>query len=161
MWKQLVLLVVSMNFLAACSTVTYNPRRDIKVNKKWYGTTYKQGDNFVNPSDIAKKLGRKPQYKEKMKSFDNYYKLSQATGLLGGFAVGWSAGGGFDETGTLIGGLLLTAAAVYFDNKANDILVPLVEKRNALVYNYNMLDHKRMISKKDTRIMIPVYSYQW
>lgn len=161
MLKSSLSLLAILIFASACSTVPYNPRRAVKIEKHWYGTTYKQGKNSVNPSTIATKLARKPQYKEKMDDFNSKYKLSQAMGLLGGFAFGWSAGGGFDETGTLIGSILLIGGAIFFDNKASKILSPLVESRNKLVYDYRMIDYKQVIAKKEKRIMVPLFSYKF
>lgn len=161
MFKSLCLLV-SICFLAsACSTVNYNPRRGVKVEKKWYGTSFKQGKNLVNPASIAKKLGQKPQNKEKIEDFNSNYRFSQAFGILGGFAFGWSAGGGFDESGTLIGSLLMLGGSLYFGRKASRILSPMLKQRNKMVYDYKMLNHRQYVQKKDKKVLLPIYSYKF
>lgn len=150
-------LLFSFCFLfSACSTVPYNPRRSVKVEKRWYGTSFLQGENRVNPSDIAKKLGRKPQNKKQVEAFNSNYKLSQALGILGGFGFLWAAGGGFNESGTLIGSLLMGGASLYFAREAAHDLSPLVENRNKFVYNYSVLPKERMTAQSLPLFMLPI-----
>lgn len=161
MIRSLVSLVCICIFASACSTVPYNPRRAVKVEKKWYGTMYKQGENNVNPASIAKNFKRKPRYKEDIAKFETNYRLGQALGFLGGFAFGWTAGGGFNESGTLIGSILLLGGSLYFTRKSDKLLSPMIKKRNKLVYDYRMLNYKQYVQRKDKRILIPVYSYKF
>ncbi|MEC9282541.1 MAG: hypothetical protein VX642_07500 [Bdellovibrionota bacterium] len=147
--------------LSACSTVPYNPRREVKIKKKWYGTNYYQGENAVNPADISKKLAQKPEFREKMKDFDSNYRIHQATGLLGGFVLFGTLFSGNSNSTNLLLSLGLLGGSYYFEREANKILSPLVRERNRFVYNYDHLQNFAVKKHKDLKVMVPVYSYKF
>lgn len=158
MIKLALLLPLISLCLSACSSVPYNPRREVRIDKKWYGTQFYQGQNRINPSTISKKLAEKPALQKDMAAFDTKYRIHQASGLLGGFILIGSIFSGNANAVAIGVGSLLLGGSLYFEKAAGDVLAPHVAEKNRLVYNYNLMDHYQLKRNAPAGFLVPVYS---
>ncbi|MFK8137521.1 MAG: hypothetical protein AB8E15_04085 [Bdellovibrionales bacterium] len=158
-FKIILLLLVSFNFVA-CSSLEFNPRRPLIVEKKWYGTYYSQNKKLINPNSIAEKLKRKTKKKENLEKFESRKNISTALKVLSGVGLGWSLGGGFENTNLLLVSLIFGGSAIYLDQEAQKLLQPYIKSHNRYVYDYDTIQQEKL-AKRLKRYTIPIYSYRF